>query len=426
MKSLFRTSNGRSLIYFAASSFSQSESVSVKLIDSQSIFTSNTQSDMSNCVFSLSTSSNFNDNKWHSLKIYRKNSFAFISSDTSSGVRNSTGCRNQVITDVTGVYIGGLPPSMITGSKLINLKINKFLGCLKKLSTIIELDSTNSAINPGVDLNFKDAVEYSSDESTFSNVNFGCPVNLETGNGSISFLGFGFLTMNVIQTLPLSLQSSSSFIFQLFLRTEFSMGLIFFNFDLSNNQYLLLRLVKNNSLQINYKSKIKYNDPDFNDPSVFIFIDLNFNQTFYLGDIDNGYWFDLSVQFNFIDRTLAIYVNQTQKAFAYLISELTLKPEVYSKVQNFDLIINFYLDTKFHLAGFNQSFIEKFLNSDYRRWSTTQEYYIPLFKFLSSLNDELYFSGCIKMFRVNGFLIEWNNLDNVINYRNIRLNYFIR
>jgi hypothetical protein len=159
---------------------------------------SNTQSNIDDCSIFLKPTPDdspkqFNDFKWYELKTFRQNSYAFVEAENSIQTRNSSECVNQVITDVNSVYIGGIPlfqyriaNSKPADSPYKEIQKNSFVGCLKNVSTILEIsNSNNSAQSTDVLFDFKDA-DLSQGEPRQSNVQYGCPFNL------------GFIILNLV------------------------------------------------------------------------------------------------------------------------------------------------------------------------------------------------------------------------------------
>lgn len=85
LKFAYRTSLPSSLIYFAASSFAQSELELVQIYNNTPWFLANTQLKRDNCSIALNTdvvgddlSNNLSNDKWHETKILRLAGFAYI------------------------------------------------------------------------------------------------------------------------------------------------------------------------------------------------------------------------------------------------------------------------------------------------------------------------------------------------------------
>lgn len=86
MKFTFRTNLASSLIYFAASSFAQSELELVQMYENKPWFLANTQYLQTNCLLSLSPEPGLSlaDNSWHDTKVLRASDFAYIRADNFS------------------------------------------------------------------------------------------------------------------------------------------------------------------------------------------------------------------------------------------------------------------------------------------------------------------------------------------------------
>jgi len=147
------------------------------------------------------------------------------------------------------------------------------------MSTILEVEKHPGEKNTRVvekELSFGDA-EPSAGEPVGSNVFSGCPISLESANNTIQFLGYGYLSVSVIETLPLEYQPTSSLRIEMDVRTQFSVGVLFYDFVLFNFQYVMVRLVEGNSIEVQYKGKLKYSDPATDELNV---IDMVLNETF--------------------------------------------------------------------------------------------------------------------------------------------------
>ena len=250
------------------------------------------------------------------MKTFRSNSFAYLKSENLINTRNSSDCVNQVITDVNSVYIGGIPLFLlrIANSKSVDapfkeIQRNAFTGCLKNISTVLEISNSNSSFKASeIKFDF-DSAETSPGEPTKTNVQNGCPINLESSNSTVQFLGFGYILASVSRSMSLIYQSETSLKIEMELRSEYSQGILFFDYDFNTNQYFLVRLLEPNSLEIVYKSTIRFHDPLIEDPTVFSFIDFFVNKTFSLGEATtNGYWYYLRVDVSFVDKLLNIFV----------------------------------------------------------------------------------------------------------------------
>jgi hypothetical protein len=274
-------------LYYATSSFAQSEFVSVQLFQGRPWFLSSTQLNTPDCSIYLQTddtATKYADSRWHDLEVFRLNNYAQIRIDGNAGLRNSSQCSsNQVVTDVTAAYVGGLPKELISLKAAENsyktIQSRRLKGCMKRMSTILEVEKHPGEKNTRVvekELNFGDA-EPSAGEPVGSNVFSGCPISLESANNTIQFLGYGYLSVSVIETLPLEYQPTSSLRIEMDVRTQFSMGVLFYDFVLFNFQYVMVRLVEGNSIEVQYKGKLKYSDPATDELNV---IDMVLNETF--------------------------------------------------------------------------------------------------------------------------------------------------
>ena len=445
----FRTSIESSLVYFAASSFAQNELVVVQNLRGSPWLLSNTLSnDLDSCSIYLNSSSTppfkkYNDDKWYSMKTFRINSFAYLRVENSLGQTNSSLCKNQVLTDLTGIFVGGLPDNFLSRDESQYVRTDykqvqrrRFIGCLKNLSTILGVEDvklSNSTFPKlsVVNMDFDKAV-YAPGESQGSNTIYGCPVNLETANNTIYLLSFGFLYVNLRQTMPIIYQTNKYLSIDLDLRTEWSQGLIFFNFDIDNDQFVLVRLLDSDFIEINFRTRVKYEDPQSTDKSVSNYFDLNIRESAYLKNLSSGYWSNINIRFDFINQTLQLDYNKTRTLFVKLITSSSVSPDIINKTSSFNLLFTFYTDVQYFMGGYNISKISANLRALSVPWITpvTRLYFTNIFNLIQSLDDKLYFSGCIRNFKLNTFTIDYSNLNNIFNYRNVRfdgcpnLNYF--
>ena len=215
-------------------------------------------------------------------------------------------------------------------------------GCLKNVSTIIEIEKNgekNSYIKEKK-INFVNA-EQSEGESPGSNIYSGCPIDLETSNSAVQFLGYGYLVVDIIETLPIEYQSAEFLLIDMDLRTEYSTGILFYDFVLFNFNYVMIRLKEGNNIEIQFKTICKYNDPFKGDPNEYTTLNMNLNQTFYLGEeITNGYWFNLAVKFDFKQKNFEVRVNNTVKARENLFTPLTIKkPLIFDTIEEMKSIV---------------------------------------------------------------------------------------
>lgn len=150
-----------------------------------------------------------------------------------------------------------------------------------KIENLFDEKNVPTAIEKSFD--FADAV-VNEGEPLGSNAYDGCPIDLESANNSLQLLGYGYVFVNIIEAFPIKYQSSKSLTIEADLRTQYSMGIIFYDFVLTNLNYLFIQLVEGNSIQIIFKDRLKYNDPRLNNPNEFSKVVMNFNRTFYLGN----------------------------------------------------------------------------------------------------------------------------------------------
>lgn len=185
---------------------------------------------------------------------------------------NTSSCQKQVLTDITGVYIGGIPDTFLTRDEsqiaMASSKVQQtsFSGCLRNLTTLMEftmVDSyegntahTNPTLLPFA---FEEDAEYSEGEPQGSNTVYGCPVSQQSLlDPSIYLMGFGYLYANVKQTMPLSLQSNQYFTLDIDFRTQQTTpGILFFNFDIEDDVFILVRMQDSRRIEICLKCRVR-------------------------------------------------------------------------------------------------------------------------------------------------------------------------
>ncbi len=276
IKYSYKTKSDSSLVYYAGSSFAQSELTLVQLLKGKPWFVSNTQSSKADiCSGYLSTNDSASQiqadaNKWHTLKAVRLNNFLYLRMDNRSAQTNLSTCSsNQVITDVSSIYFGGLPPNYLNNrdtqgkdSSANNYRLvqtNNFQGCLKNLSTLLEIDDINfltsnsTSVNKQVvDFDFDRDAESSAGEPVRSNTIHGCPLDLDSEPSMLYLMGFGYFFINARQTMPIEFQTNRFLIIDFNFRTEFSQGLLLFNYDIDNDQFMFIRLFEGNIIEVIY------------------------------------------------------------------------------------------------------------------------------------------------------------------------------
>ncbi len=86
------------------------------------------------------------------------------------------------------------------------------------------------------------------------------------------------------------------------------------------------------------------------------------------------------------------------------------------------LNLKFYFQPIFFYGGYVYSQIEAIISnlSRSKKGLEIVDYFIDLFTQLLDLNDDIYFSGCMKNMRINTFQLDFNDLAYVIDYANVR------
>ena len=312
----------------------------------------------------------FSDAKWHALKTFRLNNFAYVNTADLFNTYNSSECKNQVLTDLTGIFFGGVPDNFLsrdesqyvsTNYKLIQR--NKFTGCLKNLSTILEIEDvplTNTSMPrvSSVDFDFQKDAILAPGEPIGANLIDGCPIDLETANNTVHFLGYGFLFVNLRQTMPVVYQTNKYFTVDIDFRTEWSDGILFLNYGIDNNQMLLIRLLDANYIEIDLRSRVQYDNIITGESNYFEYFT---NQTFYVKDLNNGYWLNLKVEFDFLAKSLQLKSNNSLVKSVKLITNESVPADVFNNLQRYNLTFTYYTDVLSYYGGYNVSMIGKIL-----------------------------------------------------------------
>jgi hypothetical protein len=177
------------------------------------------------------------------------------------------------------------------------------------------------------------------------------------------------------------------------------------------------------NFQVNFKCRVRYEDPNSNDLRLVNFFDLYYNETFHIANLNNGYWNNLNMQFDLMNRTFLLNFNYTKVASQPLIKKETLPPDLI-KILNFKLRFTFYLNVQFYFGGFEETEIFNTLDLLAQTWIPPQtlEYFLPLFRLLEywSVADKLSFTGCIRNIKINSFVIDINNYNNLVVYKHVR------
>ena len=147
----FRTQYEDGLLLFLASDGSQTDVLFIELRRGKPWFMFDCQEGPAS--FSISESVRFDDGMWHHLKILRQNQKGILTLDSKySATKNSQGGAT-VISENTGVYIGGLPKSFsILRQDSGDAKINRyhFIGCIRDIKSqgqLLDWDSALEAVS---------------------------------------------------------------------------------------------------------------------------------------------------------------------------------------------------------------------------------------------------------------------------------------
>lgn len=426
LKYSFKTSKDSSLIYFAASSYAQSELTLSQLQNNQPWFISNTQASSNDAcsIYLYNKQETMRKQEWNSFRVFRLNNYAYLRFENKTAEINSSICSNQVITDVTGVYIGGVPDNFLSRDESsLNIQRNKFTGCIKNISALVQFDSVKFPPSSMVDFNFSDA-EQAPGESLNSNTIYGCPINLDTQSRPVHLLGFGYLFANLKQTMPISLQTNKLITVEFDFRTEWSNGFLYFNYDLDNEQFVIVRILNSTQIEVDLKTRVRYDTPGSSVGTYSNFFDILVNETFNTGQfvINNGYWCNMNISIDFISRSILLSLNKTLIGSRSIFTNKSLPFGLDRKILEQPLLFTFYLNVKFYFGGYDISMLSDIFDTLSQAYVTvfTKQYFLPLFRLVASLDDDLYFTGCLRNIRINSFLIDFADLNNLVQYKNVR------
>lgn len=397
----FRTNEKSMLFYFAGSSDAQDELSAIQLSDGWPLFLSDTQADIDSCFVSLNASNeevSYDDNTWRTMKVIRLENSAYMQINSDKFQQNASDCTNGVIDGVTGVFIGGLPQRFLKldAAKYAALNIpeierGNFVGCVKNVSTIIKyVDTQDQIASYGfseVDFDFSNQ-ELSPGEPVNSNTWYGCPLDLDTENGPVYFLGMGYLNLKTVE------DSQSLFeVFEVELRTEYGEGIIYFAYDRTNGDYLVVNYYNSNKINImmGYRASIRDLSSDYSAN----YLTFTFNQTFNVPNLDNGYWNDVKINFNVKDYKLLLYVNGTEYLSETLISQEQAKNLTSGSTLTLEIFL--YLSGGFYFGGLDYDVTKAKIESYLR----SVRGFRVLVDFLLAFNTKLYFSGCVRNIRIN-------------------------
>lgn len=125
-------------------------------------------------------------------------------------------------------------------------------------------------------------------------------------------------------------------------------------------------------------------------------------------NLANGYWTNLNVKMDFVNRTLTVTLNQTFASTLPLLNDFSVSSTVDPVVFTYELFFSFYFNIQFYLAGFDVSQIDEILNDLNGPYvqKYTQNMFNPLFEQFLALDRDLFWSGCMRNVKINSFLVE--------------------
>ena len=393
VKFSYRTSEESGLIYFAGSSEAPDEFSGIQLSNGLPSFLSNTQTDSDKCFVSLTTlntTSYFNNNYWYNLKAVRIQNHIFLQSDNEKNFRNASSCTNDVIEGVTDVYIGGIPLKFLKSDEKkfssFNVKRNNFIGCLRNLTSIVNYTSTGDEsryMSRNFDFN---NLTLNQGEPVRSNTWYGCPVDLDSQNNPIYFLGNGFLKIKYLDDIYNKIES-----IEFEFRTEVSEGIMFFsydrfNYDRSNYDFLLISLLNSSAVHVKMSYRVSASSETQGK-----YLSLLYENTYAISNLNSGYWTKLRVFLNLNKNRFSLSINDTQTITDTILSDIDVMNFTANGTLTIGLFI--YLGSGHFFGGID---IDEINLIRFR----------PGFKDLNdyfySNIDNVYFSGCIRNIKVSG------------------------
>jgi hypothetical protein len=404
----------------------------LQIYETKPTFLFNTQSKNADCLVQLTANDkNYNDNKWQRLVTYRDGIFSSIK--TNSYYQNNTNnkCTNQILSDIDGVYIGGIPSlnnhfitrdeSKLTDSQKVQ-RYN-FRGCLKTISTLLRMNKDiNSNETDFKSFNLSEA-NVSPGENNAINLLDGCPIEEGLEKLSLWFLGNGYIFFDLTQTFPIEFQPSKSFDLSISFKSEWNNGVLFLSNDIVNLQYIIIRLVNLKSIEIIFKSKINYNSA--NNPLIKQKFIINFNRTFSMNQsLTPNEWTTLRISFDFVNHSLSIIRNGVVLNKTSYLTTDSVSSDIYNQLALLNLSFDFYLDPKIYFGGHNLEQAQSTLNilRQNPRLADVLSFFLQFFNYIIYLNTkyQLHFSGCLKDLKINNFYVDTDNRKNEIDYQNVR------
>lgn len=126
---------------------------------------------------------------------------------------------------------------------------------------------------------------------------------------------------------------------------------------------------------------------------------------------------------DFVNRTFLLCLNHTLIVNTTLLNEFSVSADLDRVVFTYDLLFSFYFNVQFYTGGFDMSRVTEILrtldnNQNIQKY--TRDTFKPLFNRFVQLDARLFFSACIRHIRINSFEVAFDDLNNVVEYKNVR------
>ena len=305
----FKTRYLDGMIFYASSS-NQGDVIVIEFRDGCPWFVFDTESGAA--AFTISKNTTFNDNKWHHVYLTRNSRDGTILIDkTYGGLGSGSGSQN-IISQITDVFVGGLPNQYrITRQDYGNMTLKRipFIGCLKEFKF------------KDVQLDFSTAIN----ETNVASLEDYCP-DLQPG---LYFKGGGYLVLK-----PGIFKDVKSFRINLKIRTLSQNAPIMF--AASSDVFFILHL-QNSALILQYKT-----------------LSVTSYHVITANSICDGEWHHIYLKTN--GRDLTVLVDRAEKPVAALPFDFYLTSKVFmggapANVKNLDVNILKILNESSNFAG---------------------------------------------------------------------------
>ena len=136
-----------------------------------------------------------------------------------------------------------------------------------------------------------------------------------------------------------------------------------------------------------------------------------FNKTYDVKmNLANGYWTNFHMNFDYVNRTFTFALNRTFTETIPILNDFSVAPNIDREIFTYELLFSFYFNVQLTLGGFELSKIPALLKELDRSYiqPSTRETFKPLFTQFLALGRKIFWSGCLKNVKVNGFQVKWS------------------